>query len=170
MVMNMVKIRITPMVEPIPQFCVVKKCCSIAVPSVITRFPPIKRVSMKRLKLGIKTDWTPLLTPFIDKGKLDVACDKDKGEIGKEQLLRTDSDEFQELVNRPILTKNPDKGISLEEQINPCRQDYQHEPELTVLETGQKEGCRIADKQGHKGHNSCIEYRVETHFEIGQVL
>ena len=98
------------------------------------------------------------------KGKLDVACDKDKGEIGKEQLLRTDSDKFQELVNRAILTKNPNKGIGLEEQIDPGWQDNQHEPELTVLETGQKEGCRIADKQGYKGHNSCIEYRVETHF------
>ena len=98
------------------------------------------------------------------KGKLDVACDKDKGEIGKEQLLRTDSDKFQELVNRAILTKDTDKGISLKEQIDPSRQDNQHEPELTVLETGQKEGCWIADKQGHKGHNSCIEYRVETHF------
>ncbi|EHI77060.1 hypothetical protein HMPREF9184_00853 [Streptococcus sp. oral taxon 058 str. F0407] len=80
------------------------------------------------------------------KGKLDVACDKDKGEIRKEQLLRTDSDEFQELVNRTILTKNPDKGIGLEEQVNPCRQDNQHEPELTVLEAGQKEGCWIADE------------------------
>ena len=98
------------------------------------------------------------------KGKLDVACDKDKREIRKEQLLRTDSDKFQELVNRAILTKNPDKGIGLEEQIDPCRQDNQHKPELTVLETGQKEGCWIADKQDHKGHNSCIEYRVETHF------
>ena len=98
------------------------------------------------------------------KGKLDVACDKDKGEIGKEQLLRTDSDKFQELVNRAILTKNPDKGIGFKEQIDPGWQDNQHEPELTVLETSQKEGCWIADKQGHKGHNSCIKYRVETHF------
>ena len=57
------------------------------------------------------------------KGKLDVACDKDKGEIGKEQLLRTNSDKFQKLVNRAILTKNPDKGIGLEEQVNPCRQN-----------------------------------------------
>ena len=104
------------------------------------------------------------------KGKLDVACDKDKGEIGKEQLLRTDSDKFQELVNRAILTKNPDKSIGFKEQIDPGWQDNQHEPELTVLETSQKEGCWIADKQGHKGHNSCIEYRVETHFKIGQVL
>ena len=81
------------------------------------------------------------------KWKLDVACDKDKGEIRKKQLLRTNSDEFQELVNRPILTKNSYKGIGLEEQVNPCRQDNQHEPELTVLETGQKEGCWIADEQ-----------------------
>ena len=81
------------------------------------------------------------------KGKLDVACDKDEGEIRKEQLLRTDSDEFQKLVNRAILTKNPDKGIGLEEQIDPGWQDNQHEPELTVLETGQKEGCWIADEQ-----------------------
>ena len=92
------------------------------------------------------------------KGKLDVACDKDKGEIGKEQLLRTDSDKFQELVNRAILTKNSDKGIGFKEQIDPSRQDNQHEPELTVLETGQKEGCRIADKEGYKGHNSCIKH------------
>ena len=104
------------------------------------------------------------------KGKLDVACDKDKGEIGKEQLLRTDSDEFQELVNRAILTKNPNKGIGLEEQIDPGWQNDQHEPELTVLKTGQKEGRWIADKQGHKGHNACIKHRVETHFKIGQVL
>ena len=97
------------------------------------------------------------------KGKLDVACDKDKGEIGKEQLLWTDSDKFQELVNRAILTKNPNKGIGLEEQIDPGWQNNQHEPELTVLETGQKEGCRIADKQGYKGHNSCIKHWVETH-------
>ena len=49
------------------------------------------------------------------KWKLDVACDKDKGEIRKEQLLRTESDEFQELVNRAILTKNSDKGIGFKE-------------------------------------------------------
>ena len=53
------------------------------------------------------------------KGKLNVACDKDKGEIRKEQLLRTDSDKFQKLINRAILTKNSDKGISLKEQVNP---------------------------------------------------
>ena len=104
------------------------------------------------------------------KGKLDVACDKDKGEIRKEQLLRTDSDEFQELVNRTILTKNPDKGIGLKEQVNPCWQDYQHEPELTVFETSQKEGCRIADEKRHYGHNPSIEHRVEAHFKVGQVL
>ena len=57
------------------------------------------------------------------KGKLDVACDKDKGEIGKEQLLRTDSDKFEELINRPILTKNPDKGIGLKEKVDPGWQD-----------------------------------------------
>ena len=104
------------------------------------------------------------------KGKLDVACDKDEREIGKEQLLRTDSDEFQELVNRAILTKNPDKGIGLEEQIDPSWQDNQHEPELTVLETSQKEGCWIADEKRYYGHNPCIEYRVEAHFKVGQVL
>ena len=49
------------------------------------------------------------------KWKLDVASDKDKGEIRKEQLLRTDPDEFQELVNGAILAKNPDKGIGLKE-------------------------------------------------------
>ena len=92
------------------------------------------------------------------KGKLDVACDKDKGEIGKEQLLRTDSDKFQELVNRAILTKNTDKGIGFEEQVNPGWQDNQHKPELTVLEAGQKESCRIADKEGYKGHNPCIKH------------
>ena len=80
------------------------------------------------------------------KGKLNVACDEDKGEISKEQLLRTNSDELQELVNGAILTKNPNKGISLEEEIDPSRQDDQHKPELTVLETSQKEGCRIADE------------------------
>ena len=80
------------------------------------------------------------------KGKLDVACDKDKGEIGKEQLLRTDSDKFEELINRPILTKNPDKGIGFKEQVDPSWQDDQHEPELTVFEAGQEKGCWVADK------------------------
>ena len=51
------------------------------------------------------------------KRKLDVACDKDKWEIGKEQLLWTDSDKFQELVNGAILTKNSDKGISLSSRL-----------------------------------------------------
>ena len=83
------------------------------------------------------------------KGKLDIACDEDKGEIGKEQLLRTDSDEFQELVNGAILTKNPDKGIGFKEQIDPGWQDNQHEPELTVFETSQKEGCWIANQECH---------------------
>ena len=104
------------------------------------------------------------------KGKLDVACNKDKGEIRKEQLLRTDSDKFQKLVNGAILTKNPDKGIGLKEQINPGWQDNQHEPELTVLETGQKEGGWIADEQCYQGYNPCIKHRVEAHFEVGQVL
>ena len=104
------------------------------------------------------------------KGKLDVACDKNKGEISKEQLLRTDSDKFQKLVNGAILTKNPDKSISLEEQIDPGWQDNQHEPELTVLETSQKEGCWIADEKRHHSHNPSIEHRVEAHFKIGQVL
>ena len=104
------------------------------------------------------------------KGKLNVACDEDKGEICKEQLLRTNSDKFQELVNRAILTKNPDKGIGLEEQIDPGWQNDQHEPELTVLETGQKEGCWIADEKCHHSHNPRIKHRVEAHFKIGQVL
>ena len=104
------------------------------------------------------------------KGKLNVACDKYKGEVRKEQLLRTDSDKFQKLVDRAILTKNPDKGIGLEEQIDPGWQDNKHEPELTVLETGQKEGCWIADEKCHHGYNTRIEHRVEAHFEIGQVL
>ena len=91
------------------------------------------------------------------KGKLDVACDKDKGEVRKEQLLRTDSDKFQKLINRAILTKNPDKGIGLEEEVNPGWQDNQHEPELTVLETSQKEGCWVADEKRHHSHNPSIE-------------
>ena len=68
------------------------------------------------------------------------------------------------------MTKNPDKGISLEEQVDPSWQDYQHEPELTVLETSQKEGCRIADEKRHQSHNPSIENRVEAHFKVGQVL
>lgn len=104
------------------------------------------------------------------KGKLDVACDKDEGKIRKEQLLRTDSDKFQKLVNRAILTKNPDKGIGLKEQIDPGWQNNQHKPELTVLETGQKEGCWIADEKRQHGHNPRIEYRIEAHLKIGQVL
>ena len=90
------------------------------------------------------------------KGKLDIASDKDKGEICKEQLLRTDSDEFQELVNGAILTKNSDKGIGLKEEVDPGWKDNQHEPELTVLETSQKEGCWIADEKRHHSHNPCI--------------
>ena len=53
------------------------------------------------------------------KWKLNVACYKDKGEICKEQLLRTDSDKFEELVNRAILPENPNKSISFKEQVNP---------------------------------------------------
>lgn len=67
--MNIAMIKITPIVEPIPQFCVTKKCCSIAVPKVITRFPPIRRVSMNKEREGINTAWTPLFTPFNDNGK-----------------------------------------------------------------------------------------------------
>ena len=63
-------INTTPIVEPIPQFCVTKKCCSTAVPSVITRFPPIKRVNMKSESDGINTACTPLRTPFIDNGTM----------------------------------------------------------------------------------------------------
>ena len=45
----------TPIVEPIPQFWLTRKCCSTAVPSVITRFPPISRVSMNNDSDGMKT-------------------------------------------------------------------------------------------------------------------
>ena len=62
--------KITPMVDPIPQFCVTRKCCSIAVPNVITRFPPIKRVNIKSESDGIKTACTPLFTPFNESGKM----------------------------------------------------------------------------------------------------
>ena len=62
------------------------------------------------------------------KWKLDIACDKNKWEIRKEQLLRTDSDKFEELVDRAILPKNPDKGIGLKEKVDPCWQNNQHKP------------------------------------------
>ena len=104
------------------------------------------------------------------KWKLDVACDKDKGEIRKKQLLRTDSDKFQELINRAILTKNPDKGISLKEKVDPSWQDNQHEPELTVFETSQEEGSWVANQERHQSNEPCIQDRVETHFKIGQIL
>ena len=53
----MLMIRMTPIVDPIPQFWVTRKCCSTAVPSVITRFPPIRRVSMNSDNDGMKTAW-----------------------------------------------------------------------------------------------------------------
>ena len=36
------------------------------------------------------------------------------------------------------LTKNPDKGISLEQEVDPGWKDNQHEPELAVLKLGTK--------------------------------
>ena len=70
MTINMATTKTTAIVEPIPQFWVVKKCSSTAVPSVMTLFPPIKRVNMKSDKLGIKTACTPALTPFSERGQM----------------------------------------------------------------------------------------------------
>lgn len=68
---NAIKIiKKTAIVEPIPQSCVTKKCCSIAVPSVMTRFPAIKRVIIKRDKAGMNTAWQPDFTPSNVNGKM----------------------------------------------------------------------------------------------------
>ncbi len=59
-------------------------------------------ISSKTLKIG-----------KIRKAKLDEASYEDKGEICKEQLLRTDSDKFQNWLIEPFWTKNPGiKGMS----------------------------------------------------------
>ena len=70
MMANMMRIKNTAIVAPIPQSCVTRKCCSIAVPSVITRFPAIKRVSMNSDKAGMKVTWMPDFTPSIVNGKI----------------------------------------------------------------------------------------------------
>ena len=84
--------------------------------------------------------------------------------------MRTDSDEAQELVNRSPLTKDPDKGISLEQEVNPGRKDDEHEPELTMLELGQKISCRVRNQERHKGNDPSIENGVEAHLEVGPIL
>ena len=58
------------MVEPIPQFCVTRNCCSIAVPSVITLLPAISRVIMNSDRAGMNTTWIPDLTPFKVSGQI----------------------------------------------------------------------------------------------------
>ena len=84
--------------------------------------------------------------------------------------MRTDSDKAQELVNRSPLTKDPDKGISLEQEVDPGRKDDQHEPELAVLKLGQKISCRVRNQERHKGDDSSIENGVKTHLEVGPIL
>ncbi len=61
--------RKTAIVEPMPQSCVTRKCCSMAVPKVITRFPAIRRVIMNRDNAGMKTARQPAFTPLNVKGK-----------------------------------------------------------------------------------------------------
>jgi len=68
------------------------------------------------------------------------------------------------------LSQNADKGIGLEQKIDPSRQDNQHQPELAMLELGQKISSRIGNEQGHQGDDACIKYRIKTHFQIGQIL
>ena len=84
--------------------------------------------------------------------------------------MRTDSDEAQELVNRSPLTKNPDKGISLEQEVDPGWKDNQHEPELAVLKLGQKISCRVRNQKRHKSNDPSIENGVEAHLEVGPIL
>ena len=70
--MNMNTMRKTAIVEPIPQFCVTKNCCSMAVPSVMTLFPAISLVIMNNDKAGMKTTWIPDFTPFIVNGHMTL--------------------------------------------------------------------------------------------------
>ncbi|MNO01273.1 hypothetical protein D3C81_2213720 [compost metagenome] len=51
-----------------PQSWVTRKCCSMAVPRVITRLPVTSRVIINRDSAGINTAWQPDFTPGIVKG------------------------------------------------------------------------------------------------------
>src|SRR5690606_2903529 len=66
----MAMIKKTAIVDPIPQSWVTRKCCSMAVPRVITRLPAISLVSINKDKDGIKTTWIPDFTPFNVNGKM----------------------------------------------------------------------------------------------------
>lgn len=68
--MNMIKNKNTEIVAPIPQSCVTRKCCSMAVPSVMTRFPAINLVNMNSDNDGMNTTWHPVLTPSSVSGKM----------------------------------------------------------------------------------------------------
>ncbi|CDN45407.1 hypothetical protein BN871_HK_00030 [Paenibacillus sp. P22] len=68
MISTMTIIKNTAIVEPMPQSCVTRKCCSMAVPSVMTRLPATSRVIMNSDSAGMNTAWQPALTPSSVSG------------------------------------------------------------------------------------------------------
>ena len=210
----MLMIRITPIVEPIPQFWVTRKCCSTAVPKVMTRFPPISRVSMnsdrRRNEDGLETaahaaqrqrkdDPRQSLHPCCaqvlagyDQGRvqlfdriedrqdherqLDVSRHENETEVREQDLLGTDAHEAQELIDRPTLTEQTDEGIGLQQEIDPCRQNDQGQPELLMLRPAQEQRRRVTDQERHEGNDERIQERIKRHpqiisrAEIGRVV
>ena len=61
------------------------------------------------------------------------------------------------------MTKDTDKGIGLEQEIDPGWQDDQHQPQLPVFEQRQKVSSRVGDQECHQGDDSGIKDRIKAH-------
>ena len=55
------------------------------------------------------------------KRNFNVAGHSDEGKVCEKNLLGSNPKKGKKLVDRAMLTKNADKGIGLEQQINPGR-------------------------------------------------
>ncbi len=108
--------------------------------------------------------------------QLDVGRHENETEVREEDLLGTDAHEAQKLVDRPALTEQTDEGIGLQQEVDPCRQNDQGQPELLMLRPAQEKGRRVTDQERREGDGERIQERIQRHpqiisrTEIGRVV
>ncbi len=98
--------------------------------------------------------------------QLDVGRHKNETEVREQNLLGTYPHEAKELIHCSALAEQTDEGISLQQQIDPGRQNDQGQPKLLVLCPAQEQRGRIADQECHKRDDERIEERIQGHPQI----
>lgn len=65
------------------------------------------------------------------------------------------------------MTQQANKGVCLEQQVNPRWQNDQQNPEIPVPQPADHQGHRVTDDQRNQRDQKRVQHRVGSHCQVG---